>query len=102
MWDAEVGPLLKTGARLSAVTLLEELKRRHLRQYDSGVLRTLQRRMRQWRALHGTEHSAYCAQKHPPRRLGLLDCTVCNALGVEIDGTPVAHRRYPFALAQSG
>ncbi len=50
VWDAEVVPLLRTDALLNAVTLLEELQRRHPGQYDTSVLRTLQRRMRQWRA----------------------------------------------------
>ncbi len=55
---------------LNAVTLLEELQRRHPGQYDTGVLRTLQRRMRQWRAVHGAERDIYFAQEHPPGRLG--------------------------------
>jgi len=86
VWDAEVIPLLRTDALLNAVTLLEELQRRHPGQYDTGVLRTLQRRMRQWRALHGAERDIYFAQEHPPGRLGLSDFTVCDELGVEIDG----------------
>jgi len=48
VWDAEVVPLLRTDSLLNAVTLLEELQRRHPDQYDTSVLRTLQRRMRQW------------------------------------------------------
>jgi len=57
VWDAEVVPLLQRDPALNAVTLLEELQRRHPGEYDSGVLRTLQRRMRQWRALHGAERA---------------------------------------------
>lgn len=102
VWDAEVVPLLQSDARLNAVTLLEELQRRHPGQYDTSVLRTLQRRMRQWRALHGAERDIYFAQEHPPGRLGLSDFTVCDALGVEIDGSPFPHRLYQFALAHSG
>jgi hypothetical protein len=55
VWDSEVIPLLQTDARLNAVTLLEELQRRYPGQWDTSVLRTLQRRMRLWRALQRTE-----------------------------------------------
>lgn len=101
-WEDEVVPLLRSDARLNAVTLLEELQRRHPGEYDSGVLRTLQRRMRQWRAVHGAERDVYFAQEHPPGRLALSDFTVCDALGIEIDGAAFAHRLYQFALAHSG
>ena len=102
VWDVEVIPLLRTDAQLNAVTLLEELQRRHPGEYDTSVLRTLQRRMRQWRARHGAERDIYFAQEHPPGRLGLSDFTVCDELGVQIDGVAFPHRLYQFALAHSG
>jgi transposase InsO family protein len=102
VWDTEVVPLLQRDPALNAVTLLEELQRRHPGEYDGGVLRTLQRRMRQWRALHGAEREVYFAQEHPPGRLGLSDFTVCDELEVEIGGAPFPHRLYQFALAHSG
>mgnify|MGYP003547856327 FL=1 len=73
VWDAEIVPLLKADAQLNAVTLLEEMQRCHPGEYGADVLRTLQRRMRQWRALHGAERDVYFAQEHPPGRLGLSD-----------------------------
>ena len=45
VWDSEVVPLLQTDARLNAVTLLEELQRRHPGEHGIDVLRTLQRRL---------------------------------------------------------
>jgi hypothetical protein len=102
VWDAEVVPLLQTDALLNAVTLLEELQRRYPGRYGSSVLRTLQRRMRQWRALHGAEREVYFAQEHPPGRLGLSDFTVADDLRVEIGGALFEHRLYQFALAHSG
>jgi hypothetical protein len=102
VWGTEVVPLLVSDAQLNAVTLLEELQRRYPGQYDHGVLRTLQRRLRQWRAVHGAEREIYFAQEHPPGRLALSDFTVCDALGIEIDGVAFAHRLYQFALAHSG
>ena len=57
------------------------------------MLRTLQRRVRQWRALHGAEREVYFAQEHPPGRLGLSDFTVADDLGVFIGEAEFAHRR---------
>ncbi|KAF1005380.1 MAG: hypothetical protein E5299_02263 [Burkholderia gladioli] len=102
VWDAEIVPLLHADAALSAATLLEELQRRHPGQYAGGVLRTLQRRVRQWRAVHGDEREVFFAQEHPPARLGLSDFTVANDLGVCIGGAAFDHRLYQFALAHSG
>lgn len=102
VWDSEVEPLLRADPLLNAVTLLEELQRRHPGEYGGAVLRTLQRRIRQWRALHGAERDVYFAQEHPPGRLGLSDFTVADDLGVEIDGIAFEHRLYQFALAHSG
>lgn len=101
-WDAEVVPLLQADPHLNGVTLLEELQRRHPGEYGAGVLRTLQRRIRQWRAVHGAERDVFFAQEHPPGRLGLSDFTVADDLGVEIDGATFDHRLYQFALAHSG
>jgi hypothetical protein len=102
VWDAEVVPLLQVDAELNAVTLLEELQRRHPARYDPGILRTLQRRLRQWRAMHGAEREVYFAQEHPPGRLGLSDFTVADDLLVMIDGKLFNHRLYQFTLAHSG
>ena len=102
VWDSEVVALLTADARLNAVTLLEELQRRYPGQWDSSVLRTLQRRVRLWRAKFGTEREVYFAQEHPPGRQGLSDFTVADDLKVEIDGAVFTHRLYQFALAYSG
>lgn len=102
VWDAEVVPLLGADPQLNAVTLLEELQRRHPGQYGTNVLRTLQRRVRHWRAVHGAEREVYFAQEHPPGRLGLSDFTVADDLGIEIAAAAFPHRLYQFALAHSG
>ena len=102
VWDSEVVPLLQADSRLNAVTLLEELQRRYPGQWDSSVLRTLQRRMRLWRAQFGAEREVYFAQEHPPGRQGLSDFTVADSLNVAIEGCAFPHRLYQFALAYSG
>ena len=102
VWDGELLPLLQNSPNLSAVTLLEELQRRHPGAYGDGALRTLQRRTRNWRAQHGGEREVFFAQEHPPGRQGLSDFTNANELGVTIAGEPFAHLLYQFALAHSG
>lgn len=102
VWDSEVVPLLQTDARLNAVTLLEELQRRYPGQWDTSVLRTLQRRIRLWRAKFGCEREVYFAQEHPPGRQGISDFTVADELNVEVAGLAFTHRLYQFALSYSG
>jgi len=102
VWDAEVLPMLEGAPSLMAVTLLEELQRRHPERFDDSVLRTLQRRVGQWRAEHGGEREIYFAQEHPPGRLGLSDFTVADELDISLGGLAFPHRLYQFALAHSG
>jgi transposase InsO family protein len=102
VWDAEVVPMLSAAPALMAVTVLEELQRRHPERFGESVLRTLQRRVRQWRAENGDEREVFFAQEHPPGRLGLSDFTVADELGISIAGIALAHRLYQFTFAHSG
>lgn len=102
VWDSEILPLLRQAPGLTAVTIFEELERRHPEGLMSGLLRTLQRRIRMWRALEGEEREVYFAQAHEPGRLGLSDFTDAGELAITLDGAPLAHRLYQFALAYSG
>lgn len=102
VWDSEVVPLLRAEPGLTAVTVLDELQRRHPGDYSNAVLRTLQRRIRRWRALEGPEREVFFAQRHEPGRLGLSDFTHASELDVRIGGTRFEHLLYQFALAYSG
>jgi len=102
VWQSEVVPMLESAPSLMAVTVLEELQLRYPQRFDGAVLRTLQRRVRQWRAEHGGDREIFFAQVHPPGRLGLSDFTVCDSLGVTIAGVVLPHRLYQFAFAHSG
>ncbi len=55
VWTEEIEPLLSKDAdgALEATTVLEWLEERHPGRFSQGQLRTLQRRLRDWRALHG-------------------------------------------------
>lgn len=102
VWASEVVPMLQGAPSLMAITVLEELQRRHPERFADGVLRTLQRRISQWRAEHGSEREVFFAQEHPPGRLGLSDFTVADELDISLGGLAFPHRLYQFALAHSG
>lgn len=102
VWEAELVPLLKAEPGLQGRTLFEELQQRHGDRFGDGILRTLQRRVRAWRAEHGNDKEIYFAQANPPGRLALSDFTVCDSLGVIVAGEAFPHRLYQCALAYSG
>ena len=97
----EVVPLLQSAPDIRAVAVYDEMIRRHP-ELGEGVRRTLERRIRNWRALNGPERDVIFRQEHPPGRMGLSDFTDMAALGIIISGEPLAHRLYHFRLAYSG
>lgn len=101
IFDAEVVPLLKEAPGLRPVAIFEEMLRRYP-ELSPGIRRTLERRIRSWRALHGAEQDVIFRQVHEPGRLGLSDFTDMSSLGVTIGGQPVAHLLYHFRLPWSG
>jgi len=103
VWESEVVPLLRsdeTGV-LEATTVLAELQRRHGDAYGPAQLRTLQRRMQQWRAMHGPGKEVMFEQVHPPGREGPFDFTDATELGVTIAGRIFAHLLFQFVLSFS-
>ena len=58
VWEAEIVPRSKNAPQLMAITLLRKLQEAHPEGFPDGVLRTLQRRIRQWRALEGPIRSS--------------------------------------------
>ena len=96
--------MLMAAPELRAVGIFQELQRRHPGM-ASGVRRTLERRIRAWRALHGAEQEVIFRQVHEPGRMGLSDFTELGDLGaqtVTVAGFPLDHRFYHFRLAYSG
>jgi transposase InsO family protein len=101
IFDAEVVPLLKAAPGIRPVAVFEEMMRRHP-ELGEGVRRTLERRVRAWRAVHGEEQEVIFRQVHEAGRLGLSDFTDMASFGVTIAGQPLDHRLYHFRLAYSG
>jgi len=101
VWDSEVVPLLKSAPKLMAITLLRKLQDDHPERFPDGVLRTLQRHIRQWRALEGPPKEVFFPQEHAPGHRGLSDFTAMAELRITIANVPFVHILYHFVLAFS-
>ena len=101
VWGTEVVPLLKSAPKLMAITLLRKLQDDHPERFPDGALRTLQRHIRQWRALEGPPKEVFFPQEHAPGHRGLSDFTAMGELRITIANAPFAHILYHFVLAFS-
>lgn len=110
-WRTRADPLLEVWPRLEeqlgreptlqAKTLLEWLGREYPTQDWRRCQRTLERRVRQWKAKHGKAKEVFFSQVHEPGRLGASDFTHMDKLGVTIGGKPFPHMVYHFVLTHS-
>ena len=87
----ELAARLKAAPGLEAKTLFEDLVRRHPGRYEPGQLRTLQRRVREWRALEGPEREVYFAQEHRAGEAMQTDFTWAKELEITIGGEAFPH-----------
>jgi len=101
VWESEVVPLLKAAPALRSIAIFDELCRRHP-ELGAGMRRTLERRIRAWRAINGPDREVIFRQEHPPGRMGQSDFTDMGDLCVTIAGQPLDHRLYHFRLPFSG
>ena len=101
VWDSHVVPLLVADEHgvLDAKTVLDELRLRCGDMYGSAQLRTLQRRMHDWRRLHGPDKEVFFEQVPVAGRDGAFDFTDATELGVTIAGQVFAHLLFEFVLA---
>jgi hypothetical protein len=98
VFDADVVPMLKAAPAIRPVTVFEELRRRYP-DLSPGLRRTLERRIRAWRAQHGPARDVMFHQVHEPARVGLSDFTEMGDLDVYLAGAPLDHR---LCIALSG
>jgi len=101
VWNGEVVPMLIAAPALRSIAIFEELLRRHP-ELGAGMRRTLERRIRAWRAVNGPDQEVIFRQEHPPGRMGLSDFTDISELRVTIAGQPLDCRLYHFRLPFSG
>lgn len=100
VWE-EVRTKLEVNPGLQAKTLFEDLQQRYPGRFADGQLRTLQRRVKAWRALEGPAKEVFFPQRHQPGELCQSDFTRVGSLGVTIQGRPFNHLLYHFVLTYS-
>lgn len=101
VWDTELEPLLRASPKLQPMTLYELLQERYPGKYPQ-VLRTLQRRVQAWKALHGDAKEVMFELRHEPGMMGLSDFTELKGVEITIGGKPFEHLLYHYRLAYSG
>ena len=101
VWESELKPMLEQTPTLTAITLLEYLQDRYPGNHPDSLLRTLQRRVKQWRALCGPDKEVMFRQVHEAGRQGLSDFTKLKRASVTIKGLLFEHLLYHFRLSCS-
>ncbi len=101
IFESDVVPLLEANPDIRSVALFRELMRRHP-DLNPSIRRTLERRIRNWRAQHGSDRDVIFRQEHMPGQLGLSDFTRMNDFGITIAGQKLDHMLYHFRLPWSG
>ena len=97
----EVKELLDGNPGLEAKTIFEFLQREKPGEYQDGQLRTLQRRLRHWRATEGPAKEVFFPQVHRPGELSASDFTNMGKLDITIRRETFDHLLYHYTLSYS-
>ena len=92
--------MIEAAPMLEAKTLFEWLCEQHPGKYQEGQLRTFQRRVAQWRALH-QEQVAVLEQIHRPGEVMQTDGVWLTDLRITLQGEPLAHMLIHSVLTYS-
>ena len=101
VWEGEIKGRLASASGLEAKTLFEDLQERYPGKFSPGQLRTLQRRIKRWRAEEGPAKEVFFPQEHYPGVLSESDFTRMKPLGITISGSLFDHLIYHFVLTYS-
>ncbi|MBE9169615.1 hypothetical protein IQ238_19500 [Pleurocapsales cyanobacterium LEGE 06147] len=99
VWDKELVPILNANPELKPTTLLLYLQEKYPEEYNQSHLRTLQRRVKQWKATCGPHKEVMFPQVHRPGEMGLSDFTHFQEATITIAGKPFNHLLYHYRLA---
>ena len=99
-WE-QIKELLEANPGLEAKTIFEYLQREKPGEYQDGQLRTLQRRLKYWRATEGPAKEVFFPQVHRPGELSESDFTHMKGLGITIRRELFDHLLYHFVLTYS-
>lgn len=101
VWKHELLPLLEREPQLTGLTLWEFLEDEHPGKFPYGVLRTLQRRVKHWKATQGPDKPVIFRQSVPAGQQGLSDFSHPNTV-ITLQGKVLTHLLYQFRFAYSG
>jgi len=102
VWSCDLIPLLEKQPGLTPITLFEWLDDNYPGRYSKSVFRTLQRRVKEWKTIHGPEKEVMFRQQKVPGRMGLSDFTKWKGKPITINGETFSHLLYHFRMAFSG
>ncbi len=102
VWESHLVPLLEAEPTLLPATLFDYLCDHYPGRYDHTIVRTLQRRVKSWKAKHGPAKDVMFRQTKEPGRLGISDFTQLKGITVTILGQVFSHLLYHYRLVFSG
>ena len=97
----ELEAMLEKSPTFEAKTLFEVLRTTYPDRYEEGQLRTLQRRVKAWRAERGPDKEVTLAQLHRPGEAAQTDFTWTTELAITIAGELFEHMLCVFVLPYS-
>jgi hypothetical protein len=92
---------LRANPGLEAKTIFASLQRQQPERFADGQLRTLQRKIKQWRATEGPAQEVYFVQEHHAGEVCASDFTHLTELAITIGGQSFPHMLYHFVLTYS-
>ncbi|MCW8961740.1 MAG: IS21 family transposase [Ignavibacteriaceae bacterium] len=102
VWDNELVKMLENNPTLTPKTLFECLQGKYGDLYGDSISRTLQRRVKEWKACYGPEKEVMFRQTHEPGQQGQSDFTVLKkTIVITINGKVFKHILYHFKLVFS-
>ena len=99
--DGEIESMFRINPGIEAKALFEHLQEKYPGKFQDGQLRSLQRRLKRFRAEIGPAKPVTFTQEHSPGELSSSDFTNMNSLEITIAGEPFDHLLYHFVLTYS-
>jgi hypothetical protein len=102
VWESELLPLLQSRPGLTPITLMEHLQRQKPDQDWGPAHRTIQRRVREWKALHGPAPEVIFPLSYEPAEIAFCDFTQLKDIEIMVAGKAFPHLLFHYRLAWSG
>jgi len=93
--------MLRQAPELEAKALFEHLRQANPGTMAGGLLRTFQRRVRQWRLAEGPDKEVFFTQEHRPGAVLAVDWTDMGSVGITLRGKPFRHLLFHAVLPYS-